>query len=124
MSIKLALLKSGESVISDAKELIIGEGDEQKVVGYIFDTPHKVEYHKPILLSEERNLPEGELQVSLSPWILLTSDKKIPVPTDWIITIVEPLESIKEMYNISRTLVKLQLKDIVYNILTSFSMVS
>ena len=98
MSIKLALLKSGESVISDAKELIIGEGDEQKVVGYIFDTPHKVEYHKPILLSEERNLPEGELQVSLSPWILLTSDKKIPVPTDWIITIVEPLESIKEMY--------------------------
>ncbi len=98
MTIKLALLKSGESVISDAKELIIGEGEEQKVVGYILHRPHKVEYHKPILLSEENNLPEGELQVSLSPWILLTSDTKIPVPTDWIITIVEPLESIKEMY--------------------------
>ena len=98
MSIKLAILKSGETVISDAKELIIGESEDQKVCGYIFDRPHKIEYNKPILLSEENNFSDGELQVTLSPWILLTSDKKIPVPTDWIITIVEPLESIVKMY--------------------------
>ncbi len=99
MSIKLALLKSGETVISDARELIIGEKvEDQKVCGYILDRPHKIEYRRPILLSEERELPEGELQITLSPWILLTSDTQVPVPTDWIVTIVEPLDSVKEMY--------------------------
>ena len=48
MSIKLVILKSGESVITDAKELIV----EDKVCGYLFGKPHKIEYRKPILLSE------------------------------------------------------------------------
>ena len=94
MSIKLVILKSGESVITDAKELIV----EDKVCGYLFNKPHKVEYRKPILLSEEKNMSDGEVQISLSPWILLTSEDQIPVPTDWIVTLVDPLESIKEMY--------------------------
>ena len=41
----------------------------------------------------------GEVQISLSPWILLTADKQIPVPTDWLVTMVDPLESVTEMYN-------------------------
>ena len=84
MSIKLAILKSGETIISDAKELIV----EDRVCGYLFNKPHKVE-----------NMSDGEVQISLSPWILLTSDTQIPVPTDWIVTLVDPLESIKEMYS-------------------------
>ena len=95
MSIKLALLKSGETIISDAKELIA----EDKVCGYLFDKPHKVEYAKPIFLSEDINAPpSGELQVTLSPWIVITSESQIPVSTDWVVTIVEPMETIKEMY--------------------------
>jgi len=80
MSIKLVVLKSGETVITDAKELIV----EDKVCGYLFNKPHKVEYRKPILLSEEAEMNSGEVQISLSPWILLTADKQIPVPTDWL----------------------------------------
>jgi hypothetical protein len=34
----------------------------------------------------------------MAPWIVLTSDKQIPVPPDWIVTIVEPIETVKEMY--------------------------
>jgi hypothetical protein len=95
MSIKIALLKSGETVISDIKELI----SDEKVCGYLFNNPHKVEYNRPIFLSEESNKnPTGELQVSLSPWIVLTSDTQIPVRPDWIVTIVEPIKSIQEMY--------------------------
>jgi hypothetical protein len=94
MSIKLAILKSGETVISDAKELIV----EDKVCGYLFNNPHRVEYRKPILLSEEKQLPEGEVQITLSPWIILTSDTQVPLPSDWIVTLVEPLSSVKEMY--------------------------
>ena len=93
MSIKLALLKSGESVIADMKELV----SDDKVCGYLFKDPHVVDYRSHFL-TEENEPPSGELRVTLSPWIILTSDKNIPVPRDWIITIVEPIDTVKEMY--------------------------
>jgi len=94
MSIKLVLLKSGETIISDAKELI----SDDKVCGYLFEKPHKIETRKTFLLVEESENPKGDLEISLSPWIVLTSDDQIPVPPDWIVTIVEPIQTIKEMY--------------------------
>jgi hypothetical protein len=94
MSIKLALLKSGETVISDAKELI----SDDKVCGYLFENPHKIEIRKSILLVEEKTSNGADVEISLSPWIVLTSDKQIPVPPDWIVTIVEPITTIKQMY--------------------------
>ena len=94
MSIKLALLKSGETVISDAKELIA----DDVVCGYLFTNPHKVEVRKTVLLVVENESTSGDLEVSLSPWIVLTSDTQIPVPPDWVVTIVEPVQTIKEMY--------------------------
>jgi hypothetical protein len=97
MSIKLVLLKSGETIVSDAKELISNE----KVCGYLFENPHRVDVRKTILLveeSEESNDTGGDLEVILTPWIILTSDKQISVPPDWIVTIVEPIQTIKEMY--------------------------
>lgn len=94
MSIKLALLKSGETIISDAKELI----SDEKVCGYLFNKPHKIETRKQFLLVEENENPKGDLEVILAPWIVLTTDESIPVPPDWIVTIVEPIQSIKEMY--------------------------
>lgn len=94
MSIKLALLKSGETVISDAKELI----SDEKVCGYLFTKPNKVEIRKTMLLVEENESPAGDLEISLSPWIILTSDDEILVPLDWVVTIVEPIKIITEMY--------------------------
>ena len=93
MSIKLAVLKSGENVISDAKELIA----DDKVCGYLFTKPHVVETRNAILLTEEKQ-SSGNVEVSLIPWIMLTSDTQVPVPKDWIVTILEPVKSIKEMY--------------------------
>ena len=95
MSIKLALLKSGETIISDAKELTDCLG---KLQFYRFDKPHKIETRKQFLLVEENENPRGDIEVSLSPWIILTSDDQIPVPPDWIVTIVEPIKTIKELY--------------------------
>ena len=97
MSIKLAVLKSGENVISDAKELIV----EDKVCGYLFNKPHKVEFSKPSLLLEGSITPissDGEVSITLSPWIMLSKDTQVPVPTDWIVTIVEPISSVSKMY--------------------------
>ena len=94
MSIKLALLKSGETIISDLKELI----SDEKRCGYLFIEPHVVEVQKTFLLVESNETPKGDLEVSLTPWIFLSSDKQIPVPLDWVVTVVEPIENIKEMY--------------------------
>jgi len=90
MSVKLFLLKSGEYVISDGKELISNE----KPVGYLFNNPFKVIINSPIFTSEK----EPEVSVSLSPWIILTNDSQIPIPFDWVLTVVEPIESIAKMY--------------------------
>jgi hypothetical protein len=32
------------------------------------------------------------------PWIPLTADEVIPVPADWVVTIVEPTAKLKELY--------------------------
>ena len=38
------------------------------------------------------------VEISLYPWMPLTKDKKIPVPADWLVTLVEPVDNLKEMY--------------------------
>ena len=99
MSVKLILLKSGDQVISDAKELVMGEDDKnQKIVGYLLTDPFKIISQKPLLLTEETNNNDASVEITLSPWILLTSDKSIPIKPDWVVTVVEPLESVKKMY--------------------------
>ena len=95
MATKLALLKSGEYVISDAKELV----SEEKAFGYLFSNPHKVILNSPVLLTENVNDDsENMISVTLSPWIILSNDKDIIVSPDWVITVLEPIESLKEMY--------------------------
>ena len=94
MSVKLAVLKSGEQIIADAKELV----SEEKVRGYLFTRPHKVVTAQPLLLTEEESQDDNSLEVTLSPWIILSEDKEVVVPTDWVVTIVEPLASVVKMY--------------------------
>ena len=93
MSVKLAVLKSGEQVIAEAKELV----SEEKVRGYLFTRPHKVVTAQPMLLTEEAK-DDNSLEVTLSPWIILSADTEVVVPTDWVVTIVEPLASVVKMY--------------------------
>jgi hypothetical protein len=96
MSIKLVLLKTGEKLITDAKELI----SDEKLCGYLFENPLKVSMVEPITLSsqDEVDINDDGITVSISPWIELTTDTKIPVYSDSVIAIVEPLESLKNLY--------------------------
>ncbi len=96
MTVKLLLFKSGETVISDVKEIV----SLDKVCGYLLDKPHKVTTRKPFVLTEDENkeLRSIELEVVLTPWIILTNDKEIAIPKDWVVTLVEPLSSVKNVY--------------------------
>ena len=59
MTVKLVMLKSGEDIIADVKEI---KSDEQDVVGYFFHDPLIVKMYspeEPVVLSEENGV-EGE----------------------------------------------------------------
>ena len=100
MSVKLLLLKSGEQVIADAKELRRKEDDVpaiDKVYGFLLTQPHKVTANKPVVLTENFD-EQRNVEITISPWILLTQDKVMTVPKEWVITIVNPIDSIVKMY--------------------------
>ena len=97
MSIKLTLLKTGEQLISEMKELV-PEGQEQ-VHAYLLDNPHTVEINEKQFITEEEKV-EGDygINVALLPWIILSKDKKMIIPVDSVLTVVEPLESVTQLY--------------------------
>lgn len=97
MTVKLALLKSGESVIADIMELV---DENENVVSLVFSNPYVVQLLTPELLMENSfGFPEGvEHKVSFSPWIVLSQDKKIAVDPKWVVTVVNPHEWIKSSY--------------------------
>ena len=96
MSIKLALLKSGEEVIADIKEIV---NEEEKIVSLLFSNPYVVKLITPQILVEELSeSPEMEYKVSFSSWLPLSLDKDIVVRTDWVVSIVEPVEMVKKSY--------------------------
>ena len=98
MTIKLMLLKSGEDIISDVTEMCVGTEEKKQVVGYYFDRPCVIKMRDPNLINESGSHKQSGFQVSLFPWIPLSKEDKIPVPADWLITMVEPTVKLKEMY--------------------------
>ena len=96
MSVKLILLKSGETLIADAKELVT---ENQEVKGYLLKNPHKVSVEQSILLFEADNdSTDNSVKVGLSPWITLTDDEEIVIRPDWVVTVVEPVLNLKDLY--------------------------
>ena len=99
MSVKLLLLKSGEQVLADTKELRRKEDVPMvdKVYGYLLTQPHKVSANKPLVLTENVD-EQRNVEITLAPWIILTEDKVMTIPKEWVITIVNPIDSIVKMY--------------------------
>ena len=100
MAIKLLLLKSGEDMIADVKEMAFGEEEERRVVGYYLEKPCIIQMRDPNLLndqSEGRGRKAG-FEVSLFPWMPLSAEQTIPIPSDWVVTMVDPAIKLKQMY--------------------------
>ena len=95
MTVKLAILKSGEDIVADIKEMVVGEGDAARVVGYVLTKPCGVTLNsKAIKIDDEQDT----YQLKLFPWCPLTKSTKIPITADWVVTIVDPIDKIKQMY--------------------------
>ena len=98
MTVKLILLKSGEDVIADVSEMVLGEEEEKRVIGYHLNKPCVIRMKNPNLQSEDGSNKKAGFEVSLFPWLPLSKDTNIPVPADWLITMVEPVTKLTEMY--------------------------
>ena len=95
MTVKLAILKSGEDIVADIKEMIVGEGDDARVVGYFLTNPCGVSLNsKSIKIDDEKDT----YQLKLFPWCPLTKQEKVPISADWVVTIVDPIDKITQMY--------------------------
>ena len=94
MSIKLALLKSGEEVISDISEFRQEETDI--LVSYLFRKPYCIKIKTSEVLVEDKSREKHEL--AYYKWMTLSKDDDIIVNKDWVVCITEPLDSIKKNY--------------------------
>jgi len=99
MTIKLLLLKSGEDIIADVQEMVVGEEDNQRVIGYFLTKPCVVKMRDPSVLdSLENKEKQASYQVSLYPWMPLSKDEKIPLTAEWVVTMTNPIDKLKQMY--------------------------
>ena len=94
MSIKLALLKSGEEVIADISELRQKETDI--LISYLFKKPYCIKIKTSQVLVEDESRPKHEL--AYYKWMTLSKDNDIIVDKDWVVCITEPLDSVKKNY--------------------------
>ena len=81
MTVKILLLKSGEDVVADVKEMV---SPDDKVIGYFLTKPCVIK-----LIPKTRNESKRKPQrCILAPG----KEKDIPLPTDWVVTMVTPLK--------------------------------
>ena len=100
MAIKLAVLKSGEDVIADIREMMVGDEDtpdeKKKVVGYYFIKPCGVTLKNKAI--DVNDSADDSYELKLFPWCPLAKNDAIPMSTEWVVTLVDPVDKLKEMY--------------------------
>ena len=105
MSVKLLLLKSGEEVITEVKE--IADPETKQALGFHLHKPFRLE----IVSNEEQGIVfnrEKGYQLSWFPWAPLSKDEDFYLPGHHVLTVYDPLDSIAEQYVNA-------IKDEVYN---------
>ena len=90
MTVKILLLKSGEDVIADVKEMV---SPDKKVIGYFLSKPCVIK-----LLPKQSEGSKRETTISMYPWMPLAKERDIPLPTDWVVTMVTPIKKVETMY--------------------------
>jgi len=95
MTVKLVLLKSGEKLISDVKEGFV----EEKLVCYLLEKPCTIVVNGTYKILEDESDDGGnKVSISLQSWPQFSNQETIDIIPSWIVTLVEPSEQIKKMY--------------------------
>ena len=99
MTIKILVLKSGEDVIADIKEMMT---PDNKVMGYLLTKPCVVKLVSTAPLTAEEDDPDNEhsseVRIRMHPWTPLAKEKEIPLTSEWVVTMVTPIDKVLDMY--------------------------
>lgn len=100
MTVKVMLLKSGEDVISDAKEVL--NRDENNIIAYHLTNPFVMQLttseDDEIEIEGEESVPRTKFQVAYTHWAPLSAQREFIIPADWVVTIYDPHENIYKDY--------------------------
>lgn len=83
MTVQLALLKSGEELIADVREIV--EKETEKQMSLVFINPHHISYDNETLVFD--------------PWLPLSASRQFFIPYDWVVTITNPHQNIVDKFN-------------------------
>ena len=99
MTVKLAILKSGEDIVADIKEMMT---PDNKVMGYLLTKPCVVKLVSTAPLTAEEDDPDNEhsseVRIRMHPWTPLAKEKEIPLTSEWVVTMITPIDKVLTMY--------------------------
>ena len=95
MSIQLVLLKSGEELVADIREII--DRDTQESISTVLIKPVRVTVVQQSVLTEGANEP-SDCVLSFVPWLATSKSEEYFIKQDWVVTICDPQDNIKESY--------------------------
>jgi len=101
MTVKLLLLKSGEDIIADVKEMVTGTEEDPKVIGYFLNKPCVVRMKDYTPIQDDETTEEKQkqaYQIKFYPWIPLAKEPVIPLTTEWVVTMVDPIDKLLNLY--------------------------
>ena len=93
--VKVVIMFNGDSVICDLQEAVDKESGKRQA--YIMNYPYLVQYDQP-KLDKSGIVTDPEVKVHYSPWCPLTPETRIPVNHNMVVSILEPVPSLRDTY--------------------------
>jgi len=93
--VKVVVMMNGDNIICDLQEAV--DKDSGARQAYIANYPYKVEYEQP-KLDKEGIVTDPEVKVHYQPWCPLSPEVKIPLNHNMVVTILEPVPSLRDTY--------------------------
>ena len=94
MSVQLVLLKSGEELVADLREIV--DRDTGQSMQLVLIKPVRVAVVQQGVLTESAQ--PGESVLSFVPWLSTTKNEEYFIKDDWVVTICDPTDDIRESY--------------------------
>ena len=93
--VKVVVMFSGDNVICDLQEAVDKESGARQA--YIMNYPYKVNYDSPKMV-KTGIVTDPEVKVHYAPWCPLSPEVKIPINQNMVVTILEPVPSLRDTY--------------------------
>ena len=93
--VKVVVMFNGDNVICDLQEAVDKESGARQA--YIMNYPYKVDYDSP-KMDKTGIVTDPEVKVHYAPWCPLSPEVKIPINQNMVVTILEPVPSLRDTY--------------------------